>query len=338
MKASQIIKLAEQTIPAGERILLVGPPGVGKTAVMQQAAEAAKADFLALHPVVSDPTDFKGLPAVVDAAEGKSAEFLPYGDLWKMIKAPRRLAVSFEDLGTATNATQAAVMQVIWGGYVGLHKISDLVTFNATTNRRQDRAGVTGLITPLLDRFTTVLTMDFDLDDWSKWAIQNNMPPFLIAFNRFRPDLIGSFDVNSGRDMKKSPTPRSVAGIGRLFNRGIFDHEIIAGAVGEAYAAEVLGFYKTWSRIPDINEIYLNPNFAPLPEEPDVLFALMAALAHHANESNIEQTVTYLRRLGKPEYGVACIKDAIVKAPEIKRSNAFNKWIMENREALGYDK
>ncbi len=58
-------------------LLIVGAPGIGKTEIINQACDAAGMHMIVSHPVVSDPTDYKGLPFVVN---GDRAEFLPFGD------------------------------------------------------------------------------------------------------------------------------------------------------------------------------------------------------------------------------------------------------------------
>ena len=45
-------------------ILIVGAPGIGKTEIINQACDEAGMQMIVSHPVVSDPTDYKGLPSV----------------------------------------------------------------------------------------------------------------------------------------------------------------------------------------------------------------------------------------------------------------------------------
>ena len=336
MKPSRILDVLTTLIPAKEPVLLVGTPGVGKTATIERVATNLKYELLTTHPVVDDPTDYKGMPAVVKEKEGASAQFLPFGDLWRMIRANKPMIVFMDDLGQAPPAVQAAIMQLVLARRINGHAVSDEVRFVAATNRRQDQAAVTGLITPLLDRFTTVLHYDFDLEDWIKWGLENDMPAPLLAFARFRTDLIANFEAN--RDMKKSPTPRSVAGVGRLLNLGVDDRQVLAGAAGEGFATEFLAFYNTWQALPDREEIYLNPDTAPVParDKADVLYALMGSLAFGAAPNNFEQTVRYLSRVPK-EFSVLCMKDSILRTPKLKTTKAFTQWAVANADVFGYD-
>src|SRR5271166_284314 len=83
LRPSQLRALLAKTIPAHEPLLISGAPGVGKSDIVAQACAEANADCLIMHPVVSDPTDFKGLPWVSDGG----ATFLPFGELQTLINA-----------------------------------------------------------------------------------------------------------------------------------------------------------------------------------------------------------------------------------------------------------
>jgi hypothetical protein len=181
-----------------------------------------------------------------------------------------------------------------------------------------------------------VFNYEFDLEDWIRWALQNNLPPVLAAFARFKPDLIAKFEPT--KDMVKSPTPRSVAEVGALLNLGIDDAETIAAAAGEGFATEFLAFYRTWLELPDRNEIYLNPDSAPVPanDKADVLYALMGSLAHGATPANFEATVRYLNRV-PAEFSVLCVKDAISRNKKLKTTKSFTQWALDHAQVFGYE-
>lgn len=333
MRPSSIRETLKVLIPAREPALLVGSPGVGKTSVVEAVAEELGYDLMVTHPVVDDPTDYKGMPAIVKQGRETTAAFLPFGNLQKMLDADKPMIVFMDDLGQSPPAVQSSIMQLVLAREINGQRVSEHVQFLAATNRRQDQAAVTGLITPLLDRFTTVLTFDFDLEDWIKWGIENNMPHVLLAFARFRTDLISKFEAN--RDMKKSPTPRSVAGVGRLLNAGLDSVEILSGAAGEGFATEFKAFYDTWRDLPDRTTIYMNPDTAPVPERPDVLYALMGSLAHGANDVNFEATVRYLNRVPS-EFSVLCMKDAMKRTPSLTQTQPFIRWANDHANVFGY--
>ncbi len=215
MKPSQLQELLKTTIPAGLPVMVKGAPGVGKSDIIAQACGAADADLIIEHPVVADPTDFKGLPF---ATNGK-AEFLPFGSLRQLISAKKRTVFFLDDLGQAPVAVQAACMQLILARRINGHTVSDKVTFVAATNRRTDRAGVTGILEPVKSRFASIVELEPNLNDWVAWALKADMPTELIAFIRFRPGLLHDFKPTN--EMKNTPCPRTVANVGRLMLTGI---------------------------------------------------------------------------------------------------------------------
>lgn len=351
MTPSQIRARLETLIPAREPTLIVGPPGIGKSDVATAAASSLNCDLIVTHPVVEDPTDYKGMPAVIQGADGPSASFLPFGQLNRMLSTTVPTVVMMDDLGQAPPAVQAAVMQLILARQINGHRISDHVSFLAATNRREDRAAVTGFIAPLLDRFTCVLPMEFDLDNWVAWGIQNNMPVELLAFARLQPTAIVGFQQDpegtpggderpaaprGGKEMRKTATPRSIAGLGRLVNLGMLDLDTLTGAAGEAFATAFVAFHDTWREIPDRNEIYLNPDLVPVPERADVRYALMGSLAFAANPGNFDQTIRYLARV-PTEFAVACVKDAVARHPELAKTQSFIRWSIEHSAAFSFD-
>jgi hypothetical protein len=59
---------------------------------------------------------------------------------------------------------------------------------------------------PLRNRFVH-LELEADLNDWCKWAVGAGVRPEIIAFLRFKPDLLHTADATS--DANAWPTPRS---------------------------------------------------------------------------------------------------------------------------------
>jgi hypothetical protein len=285
-----------------------------------------------MHPVVSDPTDYKGMPAVTQQDGMTIAHFLPFGDLQAMITATGPLIVFLDDIGQSTPAVQAALMQLLLSRRVNGHKISDHVVFVAASNRRQDKSGVTGMLDALIDRFTCVVTMEFSIDDWDSWAYEHGVAPELRAFARFRKDLIAEREPN--RDMRKTPSPRSVAGLGRLYNAGVRQTEALSGAAGEGFCAEFLAFVEVWGQIPTFQEVVANPKKVPVFEEPARQYAMVMTLAQDVDAETFKPVLVYMERMA-PEFQVLFARDAIRRDKTIEQVPAFREWLLENADLLG---
>ena len=309
---AQLETLLEHAIPAGINVLVTGAPGIGKTHILKGATKKAKADLILSHPATEDPTDAKGLP-YADIAKGV-ANFLPFGQLSQAIKAKKRTVWFLDDLGQATPAMQAAYMQLLWGGEVNGHKIPDCVTFVAATNRRIDKAGAQGILEPVKSRFGTIVELETSIDDWSRWAFANSIPPILVAFLRYRPQLLSDFKPTA--DLTNSPSPRTWERIAQWEALKLpQDVELAAmsGAVGEGAAGEYLAFRKMASQLPNLDGVLMNPKKAPIPTEPSELYAMCMGLARKATVGNFDRVLTYAERLAteaqRGEFGVLLIRD-----------------------------
>lgn len=330
-QAKQVLSIA---IENQLSILLTGAPGVGKSDIVRQAAADAKNDIIVMHPVVSDPTDFKGLPWKIEGLD--EAKFLPFGDLKSVFTAKKPTVVFLDDLGQAMPAVQAAAMQLLHSATgdrrINDHVIPEYVTFVAATNRRTDRAGVQGILEPVKSRFASILDIAPSVEDWCEWALTAGVQPEVVAFIRFRRDLLCKFEATA--DMTNSPCPRTWAHVSKLHKAGLpraLRLQVFAGSVGAGAASEFLAFLQIYEDAPDIDEILKNPKGAPIPKEPSSLYAVSAALAHAATEKNFSAVATYSQRLYKAEMGefsTLAIRDSVRKNKALLKTDAYADYCM----------
>lgn len=335
MKPSQLISHLTTSIRQGRKTLIKGAPGVGKSDIVETAAKAASADLILSHPAVSDPTDYKGMPAV--NAAGTEAHFLPFGDLNALIQATRPTVCFLDDIGQAPHGVQAALMQLILARQVNGHRISDHVVFVGATNDSSHRAGVHSILEPVKSRWSTIVSLEPDLDDWCSWALgPGDMPAELIGFIRFRPELLSKFEPT--RELTNSPSPRTVAECGRWLkdwgpNLPNYAHEVLAGAAGAGFAAELLGFLKIYQQLPNIDQILMDPSRAPVPTEPAALYAVVAALTRRFTKTSAHSCFTYAARLPK-EHEMLLVKDAQRVNPDLRTAREFTQWAIKHGSFL----
>jgi hypothetical protein len=322
-------------------ILIKGRPGTGKTDIVTQAAQEAQARLIISHPVVSDPTDFKGLPFA--DPDGETAKFLPFGDLAELTKAKEETVFFLDDLGQAPAAVQAACMQLILARRINGHMVSDKVTFLAATNRREDKAAVQGILEPVKSRFAAIVELIPDALEWSQWALKEGLPIELIGFNRFRPALM--LDFKATADLTNSPSPRTIANLGRLQLAGCptdLEFPLFCGAAGQGYATEYLAFLKIFRNLPNPDLVLMQPQTAEIPTDPATLYALCSALAARASDQNFSRLIEYANRLSEEEHGgikhgefsLMLISDILATKPELKNTKAFIDWSIKNQDLL----
>lgn len=331
MNPSQLKKLLSVAFKHGQRVLIKGSPGIGKSDIVEQAAADLDAVLQISHPAVSDPTDYKGMPAVINGDGSPKAEFLPFGDLNKLINADRLTIAFLDDLGQAPPAVQAAVMQLIQARRVNGHKLSKHVVFCAATNDTTHMAGVSGLLEPVKSRWDTIVELDVKVDDWCTWAYDNQMPDEIIAFIRFRPELLNQFKPT--REIKNSPCPRTVAAVGRWIKCGVKDYDVIAGAAGEGFATELVAFLKLYAEMPSLDEILMNPDSSPVPTQPATKYAVMCGLARKCTPDNIERVFRYAQRIEK-EFEVCLVRDAVRLNKQNQTTRTFVQWATKNAGIL----
>jgi hypothetical protein len=333
MYAKELKTLLGFTLENNFPVLIKGAPGIGKSDIVEQVCKEKGWKLVISHPVVADPTDYKGLPfASKDKSGIDVAHFLPFGELIQLIETKEPLVYFLDDLGQATPAVQSAVMQLLLARRINGHRISSLVRFIAATNRREDKANVSGILEPVKSRFASIVELEVKTDDWIAWAAENSMPFELISFIQFRPELLNNF--NPTRDIENSPCPRTVAYVGKMWNAGIpsgMQFEVIKGAAGKEFASEFTAFIKVYMTLPTINEILRDPINARLPENISGRYAITGAIADSMSEENIKSFMIYLERMDN-ELVVACLKMACIKSPEICSTMAFMKWAEKNSD------
>lgn len=287
-------------------VLIKGAPGIGKTSLVEQSAKRLGIDLIVSHPVVSDPTDYKGLPY----AEGGEAHFLPFGDLKRLIHAEVPTVYFLDDMGQATPAVQSALMQLILARRVNGHKISDFVTFVSATNRREDRANVQGILDPVKSRFVSIVELNIHADDWIAWALDAGMPNDLIAFVSWKPDVLSSPGT---REIENTSNPRTLEWVGRLLNAGVPNRvrdEAIAGAAGAGFSAEFNAFCRLKDGLPSYEDVVKDPKKTKLPDEMHIRYAMISVLASQVERQDIGAVLTYVDRM-EPEFVVGFAKMAV---------------------------
>ena len=335
MIATEVVKALAVGLQHRRNFLLVGPPGVGKTAIMDQVAEKTGHDIITFIAVTSDRTEIGGFPWIYNTENGVKAEKVPIGDLAKLFTATKPTIACFDDIGQAPDSVQASLMQLWWSGKVGGRKISDHVKFLGATNRRQDKAGVTRIIEPFKSRLT-IINLETDVNAWDLWASEHNMPIELRAAILADPEMLYFHEPTN--EIANSRTPRTIAECGKILQEGYPDEllfEMLAGTAGETFAHYFIGFRDAYmsGQLPKMKEIYEAPDMAKLPERLDLQYLVCLSLAKNATQTNFEATLKYLRRL-PTAYSTFAVLEALKLNPAISNTEAFSTWAVDNQEAL----
>lgn len=306
---------------------ILGAPGGGKSACARDVVrELGVTNVVEFTASLRDPVDVLGTPN----NNGEYTRWVPPEEFYNLRQGVGRAALILEELSDAPVPMQNALCGVIYDRRAGQLPLTDELFIIATGNRTEDKSGANRITSKLANR-----TRRFDfvenIDDWTEWALDNDMDPVLIQFLRFRPGLLSDFDANRFAN----PTPRAwerVNLIPSALENGLF-FDNVAGEVGEGAAAEYTGFRRIYMSLPDVDSILLDPVNADVPADPATLYALTGALARKATKDNFDRVSKYLSRMS-PEFNVMATKDAIKLQPTIKHSRAFIEWASKNAEVL----
>ena len=324
MKASGVLSALCSLFAARQPVFLWGGPGIGKSAIVRQLAELLKIPLQDVRALLLDPVDLRGLPFLGSDGRSKWAtpEFLPQEGSGILF---------LDELNAAPAMVQASCYQLVLDRKLGEYTLPDGWAIVAAGNRDSDRAVTTRMPTPLRNRFVH-LEFEVDLQEWSEWAIRGGIRPEVIAFLRFRQELLSVFD----RDANAFPSPRSWEFISRILDATpdqAVEHELFAGAVGSGAATEFSAFLRMFRELPNIDAILLNPLKEPVPENAAAQYAVASALARCASDTNFDRVCLYLNRM-PTEFRVLCVRDASLREPGVRHTASYTKWAIENHDVL----
>ena len=163
-------------IKAGIVPMIHGSPGIGKSQIVHQIAEAHGLKLVDMRLSQCDPTDLAGFPQI-DAARGK-AGYLPMDTFPLEGEAPptgyNGWLLFFDEANSAPKAVQAAAYKILLDRMIGQHKLHKNCALVAAGNLESDGAIVEEMSTALQSRLAHI-ELTHDADAWVEWAQLNGV-------------------------------------------------------------------------------------------------------------------------------------------------------------------
>lgn len=267
--------------------MIWGSPGVGKSSIVAQIAEEHNINVVDVRLSQLAPTDLRGLPV---AEEGISKWYPP-----EFLPRSGRGILFLDELNMAPPAMQGMAQQLILDRRVGSYVVPEGWYVWAAGNRKEDRAAVFDMPSPLANRFLH-LQVEPDFDSFKAYALANRVHEQIIAFLSFRSNLLHKLDPQQ----PAWPSPRSWVMASLLHDAGLD----ITPAVGSETAAEFAAFIKIYQTLPELTRILNNQgNAIPFPEEPSVRYATTIGLAVRASDAiEAYNAFTWLTRVAATEW------------------------------------
>jgi MoxR-like ATPase len=246
--------------------MIWGPPGIGKSSIVAQTA--AKHDLGCIDVRLSQlaPTDLRGLPVAEDGvSRWYPPEFLPRDG---------RGILFLDEVNLAPPAMQGMAQQLILDRRVGSYALPDGWFVWAAGNRKEDRAAVFDMPSPLANRFVHLM-VDPDFESFKAYALANDAHEQIMAFLSFRTELLHKLDAHQ----PAWPSPRSWMMASVLHAAGLD----IATVVGTGAANEFAAYVAVYAQLPNIERILAGSGASiAFPAEPSVRYATTMGLTVRA--------------------------------------------------------
>lgn len=294
-------------------VMLWGPPGVGKSDIVRAVARGAGAGLIDLRLSQLEPTDLRGIPF----REGSRVEWSVPSLLPDAARHGDRGILFLDEINAAAPTVTAAAYQLILDRRLGDYVVPPGWVIFAAGNRQGDRGVTYAMPAPLANRFTH-FEIEPDVDDWVAWAHGAGVDARVIAFLRFRPELL--FDFDPARTPIAFPSPRTWEyahrALGKFADRPALLLEALQACVGRAAGAEFKAFLDHMTRLPDVDAIVRGAG-QPVPESVDLQYGVAAALVRRvarmgdAPEARqaIANVLRYAQAFPQPEMGVMLAMD-----------------------------
>ncbi len=316
---STVKKIIKQAYHKRLPLYLWGPPGIGKSSLVKEVAQEEGLEVIDLRLTQIDPTDLRGLPKI----ESNEVRWIPPSFLPKEGNG----LLFLDELNLAVPAIQHAAYQLIQDRKIGDYQLPEGWVCIAAGNRTSDRANVRPLPAPLANRFIHVEVRPPTVEEWTEWALKNNIDPRIITFLNFRKDLLLDFRPDSREHA--FPTPRSWELCSRLiedfnFSKDEEEHVLMMAraAVGANAAAHLVEYLTITSQI-DAEKYLANPEKVSFPKDLSELYALCTVLAdavpHGAPKDRLERLCILLNRLAEKhgEFALLCLRLRGTKIQEL---------------------
>ena len=232
-------------------LFLWGPPGIGKSELVEGIANELGGLMIDLRLGQMEPTDIRGIP-FYNKDIGKMDWAPPVELPDEETAAQYPVVVLFlDELNSAAPSVQSAAYQLILNRRIGKYRLPDNVVMVAAGNRESDKGVTYRMPTPLANRFIHQ-EMKVDFASWQEWAVLNKIHKDVVGYLSFAKQDLYDFDAKSAS--RAFATPRSWSFVSELLDDECDNDTVtnlIAGTVGEGLAVKFMAHRKVASKMPN---------------------------------------------------------------------------------------
>lgn len=274
-------------------IFLWGPPGIGKSELVEGITTELGGYMIDLRLGQMEPTDIRGIPyfnkdkGVMDWAPPVE---LPDEDTASQYPV---VVLFLDELNSAPASVQAAAYQLILNRRIGKYRLPDNVVMVAAGNRESDKGVTYRMPTPLANRFVHQ-EMKVDFASWQEWAVMNKIHKDVVGYLSFAKQDLYDFDAKSAS--RAFATPRSWSFVSQLLSDEATDDDtltnLIAGTVGEGLAVKFMAHRKVASKMPNPQDILKGKVKDLQVKEVSAMYSLVISMCYElkaAVENKVDQ-------------------------------------------------
>lgn len=331
-------------------VMLWGPPGIGKSDLIKQIGKELGWPVIDWRLATRNPVDLRGIP-VPDKTTMRAVWYppseLPYED-----RDGKQGILFLDEVANAPRDVQTAALQLVLDRKLDEYKVPDNWVVVAAGNRVIDRAGSYQMASSLCNRFLHLpicckipdlamgkdCSVDVDLDDWKKWAFDNNIREEVISFLSYQP-----IKLWEASGQVAYPSPRSWEFVSHVLDIVGFNENTnaaVAGCIGDGATATFMAFCRVRNEMPNVEDIFDGMDVA-CPKKPDILYSLCGAIISKLKRTEDNQKLLrYMDNLlawyyhMPTEFQVLLTKDIgkIGLMTQFSMRPEFIKWAAEHKD------
>jgi len=257
-------------------VFIWGPPGIGKSSLVQQFAEDVGLECVSLLGSQLAPEDLIGVPQIVEGV----SRFCPP----RQIARPKPYCLFLDELNACSHEVQKAFYSLILERRVGEYVMPDGSIVLGAGNRAQDNAIVRPMSSALVNRMVHV-ELRASAGAWLEWAEASGIHPLVVEYLRLRPDHLWK---QPPKHEEPFSTPRSWHMLSDILHEHGEDVApqaaglVAAGCLTPAHATQFQAFVKQVRGRHSLTAILRGEATWPSrPEDRDLVYFLAHSLRAH---------------------------------------------------------
>ncbi len=258
-------------------VFIWGPPGIGKSSLVEKFAEAVGLDCVSLLGSQLAPEDIIGVPQIMD---GKS-RFCPP----TLIAREQPFCLFLDELNACSQEVQKAFYSLINDRRIGEFMLPAGSIVIGAGNRAEDAAIVKPLSSALINRMVHV-SLRADHRSWLGWANHAGIHGLVLQYLQLRPDHLWA---KPPKHEEPFSTPRSwhmlsdsLAAYGEANLNETVIKRLAAGLLTPSHAQQFSGFFRQQQLAYGIHALLRGEkNWPEKPEERDILYFMAQSFHAH---------------------------------------------------------